>query len=63
VCSNPSNYLFWDEIHPTAVGHSIIASAAAATLPVPEPPFLSLIAIGAIGLLFARRGADTAANS
>lgn len=57
VCSTPSQYLFWDDLHPTAAGHAIIASAALATLPVPEPPFSLLIAIGALGLLLARRHA------
>ena len=29
-------YLFWDDIHPTTVGHQIIADFAAASM-VPEP--------------------------
>jgi len=41
VCSNPNSYLFWDGVHPTAVGHQAIANAALAQLnqaqSVPEP--------------------------
>jgi phospholipase/lecithinase/hemolysin len=28
VVSNPDQYLFWDDIHPTRIGHQMIASAA-----------------------------------
>lgn len=28
VCSNPDTYLYWDAVHPTAVGHRIIADLA-----------------------------------
>jgi len=30
VCAKPSVYLFWDQIHPTATGHALIAGAALA---------------------------------
>lgn len=43
VCSNPDEYLFWDAIHPTTVGHQFIASSAYETLQsasVPEPTFI-----------------------
>ncbi|KAJ3096567.1 hypothetical protein HDU97_005768 [Phlyctochytrium planicorne] len=32
VCSNPGNYLFWDDIHPTTVGHSILGNATLKTI-------------------------------
>lgn len=32
VCNRPDNYLFWDGIHPTRVGHSLLAEAALSTL-------------------------------
>jgi phospholipase/lecithinase/hemolysin len=35
ICSNPDEYLFWDDIHPTTRAHSIIASAA--NIAIPEP--------------------------
>jgi thermolabile hemolysin len=43
VCSNPNEYLFWDAIHPTTVGHQIIADSAYQTLEsaaIPEPTFI-----------------------
>ncbi len=54
ACADPSTYLFWDDLHPTGVGHQIIADAAlAAVVPVPAalPLFISAVA----GLGFARR--------
>jgi phospholipase/lecithinase/hemolysin len=47
VCSDPSSYLFWDSLHPTAAGHAIIARAFLdAVAPVPEPATLALMGIG-----------------
>ncbi len=34
-CSQPDEFLFWDDIHPTRVGHGIIASRALAVLAGP----------------------------
>lgn len=28
VCENPDKFFFWDDVHPTTVGHSVIAQAA-----------------------------------
>lgn len=60
LCSDPSSYLFFDDLHPTNTGHQIIADAAilaASTLPaaVPVPAAfpLFLSAIAALG--WARR--------
>ncbi len=40
VCSNPSQYVFWDDIHPTATTHAILGNLAFDTIQseaVPEP--------------------------
>jgi thermolabile hemolysin len=42
-CNNPNEYLFWDELHPTTVGHQFIADSAYESLQaaaVPEPTFI-----------------------
>ena len=36
-CANPDQYLFWDGIHPTRVGHGIIAERAETALGVEAP--------------------------
>jgi phospholipase/lecithinase/hemolysin len=56
VAENPEDYLFWDYIHPTTVGHRIVGDAAFAALaesstPIPEPPSLTLVIIEIAGLL------------
>jgi phospholipase/lecithinase/hemolysin len=44
-------YLFWDDLHPTAAFHGLIADRAAQALAVPEPSTLMLTATGGLGLL------------
>ena len=51
VVDDPENYLFWDYVHPTTVGHQIIGDAAFNALAkdatqVPEPPSVALVIIG-----------------
>ena len=41
-CADPNQYLFWDELHPTAAGHALIGQAAFDV--VPEPATLVLLA-------------------
>lgn len=62
VCANPNQYLFWDELHPTAAADTFIADAAYETVSTPEPPSMLLLATGLLGLLvcsrWRRRGSD-----
>ena len=44
VCSNPEQYLFFDDFHPTTAVHSIVGGAFAAT--VPEPSTILLMSAG-----------------
>jgi phospholipase/lecithinase/hemolysin len=48
VCSNPNQYLFWDDVHPTARGHQILADSIGSAL-VPEPASLLMLMTGAVG--------------
>ena len=32
ICANPDKFFFWDDVHPTAAGHSLITQAALKTL-------------------------------
>jgi phospholipase/lecithinase/hemolysin len=48
VVPNPSEYLFWDDVHPSTIAHSHIAAAALAA--VPEPSALVLAAVGLVSL-------------
>ena len=68
VCSDPDAFFFWDDVHPTEAGHSVIAQAALASLnaavdptepsvatSVPEPGgMLGLIAVGGTLLMYSR---------
>ena len=44
VCSEPGEYLFWDDFHPTTRGHQILAGELAAAIPEPSTWILSLTA-------------------
>ena len=48
-CANPNQYLFWDQLHPTAAGHEILAGDALA-LVTPEPDSFVLMGAGLLGL-------------
>ena len=53
VCADPSKYLFWDDLHPTTVGHEAVAGIALSALSggvssVPLPASVSLYGSGLV---------------
>ena len=60
ICNDPSSYFFWDAIHPTTVGHSLIADEFAVSLAtIPVPSAVWLFGSGLISLIgVARRKAN-----
>ena len=63
VCGmdDEDGYLFWDDTHPTTVGHNVLgggfADAIDQQVPVPEPGTLTLAAVGLASLVLRRRRA------
>ena len=53
---DPDNFLFWDGIHPTAVGHQLIADQVFA-VSVPEPSCLGMLATVGVFMILRRRRA------
>lgn len=51
-CSNPNEYVFWDDFHPTTQAHLVLANAFARALPLPDVP--ALLFIGGLALLYSR---------
>lgn len=47
LCADPSKYLFWDGVHPTSVGHQLLADAFV-TAAIPEPETLALMLAGLV---------------
>jgi outer membrane lipase/esterase len=56
VCTDPSQYLFWDGIHPSAAGHALLSEAMLAAV-VPEPATYLMMALGLGALLVWRKRA------
>jgi phospholipase/lecithinase/hemolysin len=60
VCSNPNQYLFWDDIHPTTSTDAILAAQFDAAVTTPEPSSILLVGSGIAamaGVLRRRRAA------
>lgn len=53
TCATPGSYLFWDQVHPSATGHTILSQAGLAA--VPEPGSLVLLIGGLAALAVSRR--------
>ena len=48
-CADPSSYLYWDKIHPTAATHAVLGAQMLAA--VPEPQTMLMMAAGLLLLL------------
>jgi phospholipase/lecithinase/hemolysin len=59
-CKTPDTYLFWDQIHPSATGHTYLAAGMYDVVPEPLP--LTLLGLG-LTLLLVRRRVDAHAAS
>jgi len=55
VCANPGQYLFFDDFHPTAATHALLAREFAVAVGVPEPGTVALFAMGLAVVGLARR--------
>lgn len=51
--ADPANTFYWDGIHPTTLGHTVIADAALAAIPAPGT--VLLLAMGLLALTMTRR--------
>ena len=49
-CANPNQYLFWDQVHPTAAAQSILAGAILRVVPEPSTPMLLVATLFALAV-------------
>ncbi|MBI2382413.1 MAG: SGNH/GDSL hydrolase family protein [Gammaproteobacteria bacterium] len=57
ACADASGYLFWDDVHPSAAAHRLLAAAFAQALGVAEPEMAALMGLALLGLFRLRRRA------
>lgn len=50
LCMNPNNFLFFDDLHPTALAHQLIGKEFASAVPVPASLWLLASALALLGL-------------
>ncbi len=55
VCSDPGSYAFWDDVHPTARLHQVLANEVLAAVPEPAEWALLLAGLGMVTVLAKRR--------
>ena len=48
-CVDPSRYLYWDKIHPSAATHAVLGAQMLAA--VPQPQTVLMMAVGGLLLL------------
>jgi len=61
-CATPNQYLFWDQLHPTAAADELVANEAAAVV-TPEPASFFLVAVPVFGFLVVCRRKRADASS
>lgn len=53
--TSPSDFVYWDEVHPTTHAHQVIAGRALNLIDVPEPSTVLMMSFGFLSLCFATR--------